>query len=87
MTRKDYELIAEHLRIAETNVTTRVDYGTYGEWKFAALATAVMIDAVADALAYDNSRFDRERFMKAARVDTSKAMASEAKFADREATV
>lgn len=80
MTRKDYELIAEHLRIAETDVTMRVHYRSDSQWKFAVLATAAMIDAVADALAYDNSKFDRERFMKAARVDVSKMAPAKAKF-------
>ncbi len=55
MTRKDYVLIAEALR------ESRPQMGGIEGWNCAAIG-------VADALARDNPRFDRERFLKAAGV-------------------
>jgi len=52
MTRKDYELIAKAIRCASAAP------GYAARNSFAAFA-------IADALASDNPRFDRERFLKA----------------------
>ena len=70
MTRKDYELIAEHLRIAEGELVRRFDDRyTKGARHTGCLAIQTMKESVADALAFDNARFDRERFMTAASYD------------------
>ena len=69
-------LLAEYLRIAERDVSMHSFYGSYREWETAQLAVAVMVNAVADALAGDNSAFDRGRFMEAARLPDAEARAS-----------
>ena len=76
MTRKDYVLLAEYLQIAERNVSLHSFYGSLREWETAQLAVAVMVGAVADALAGDNSAFNRVRFMEAARLPGAEARKS-----------
>jgi hypothetical protein len=62
MTRKDYILIAEALKSVDPQPTTpgddRVCRRTYQGWSCACIA-------VCNALANDNPRFDRDRFLKA----------------------
>lgn len=57
MTRKDYQLIADAIRRAS-------DAPGYAE------RNAFVAHEIADALALDNPRFDRERFLKAAGVQS-----------------
>jgi hypothetical protein len=57
MTRKDYILLADALRAARRYV---FDHGNTGEE-----AVAVASHFVIEALARDNPRFDRERFLEA----------------------
>ena len=73
MTRKDYTLIADYLRIAERSISLHTSYASYIEWQSAQLAVAATIHAVADALASENSQFDRLRFMTAARITGDEA--------------
>ena len=54
MTRKDCKLIAEVLR---TSRPYERDAVFYSGWEQA-------VDALADALSFDNVRFDRERFLE-----------------------
>lgn len=58
MTRKDYVLLAAALREARVEVTSNELYTVFKGWKRA-------VDALADALAKDNPRFDRDRFLAA----------------------
>lgn len=59
MTRKDYNALAASLKEIAVEIECT---GTRHAWS-AFIAT---VDAVADALAAENGRFDRERFMDAA---------------------
>ena len=59
MSRKDYEIIAAALAAARHGFVS-------DEYKQAVFITAGFI---ADALAADNPRFDRERFLAAARAE------------------
>lgn len=61
MTRKDYEAIARAIAQTRDLITRPVDSWTVD----GALDRAAM--AIADALETDNERFDRERFLTAAR--------------------
>ena len=63
MTRKDYVLIAAALAAAARNVTAAgmTDHTAHTVWQECAAT-------VADALAQDNPRFDRERFLTACEV-------------------
>lgn len=56
MTKKDYELIARALK--STHQTVNVPTRVAQQW-------ANDVCAIADALAQDNPRFDRERFLAA----------------------
>ena len=61
MTRKDYELIAKALKLARDNLTQ-------GQDSTALVCVGICnVNAirVADALANENPRFDRERFLEA----------------------
>ena len=60
MTRKDYILIAAALRDART-------YAAQHPEQFADVGVTI-VHTLADRLANDNPRFDRERFLKAAGV-------------------
>jgi hypothetical protein len=59
MTRKDYNALAASLMVIAIEIECT---GTRHAWA----AFAATVDAVADALAAENGRFDRERFMDAA---------------------
>ena len=61
MSRKDYEAIAAAIREEYDAWAAEGDSGTAGT---TALATAA--ENIADALAADNPRFDREKFLNAA---------------------
>ncbi len=61
MTRKDYVLIAEALKKARP---TPSDYNS------AHVQFRADVTLIADALANDNPRFDRERFLKACGVQS-----------------
>ena len=65
MTRKDYVLLADALARAARNVTAAglTDHTAHTTWCECAAT-------VADALARDNPRFDRARFLKAAGVQS-----------------
>ena len=65
MTRKDYILIAAALRD-----TLLIDCPTSDYLNGARAAYASAVARVADALGRDNPRFDRERFLKAAGVQS-----------------
>lgn len=52
MTRKDYEVFAETVRVLRWNLNSRA------EWE-------VVRGAIADTFARDSARFDRERFIAA----------------------
>jgi hypothetical protein len=54
MTRKDYVLLASHLRYARTGVSVSLLAG-FDE----------AVEAIADALASENHRFDRDKFLEA----------------------
>lgn len=60
MTRKDYILIAEALKVSRLRA----------EREDIALGNDYAAKAIADALGRDNPRFDRERFLKAAGVQS-----------------
>jgi hypothetical protein len=60
MTRKDYELIAGALNDQKPYFHQNPD--KWGEYQHCFLACR---DAIADALAADNPRFDRDKFLKA----------------------
>ncbi len=65
MTRKDYVLIAEALKNARPDPHgTTISRHRYDGWHVSACA-------LADALANDNPRFDRERFLKACGAESS----------------
>lgn len=72
MTRKDYVLLADALRLAMTHAETSV-YQTPQCRVEAVYATAYAIGRVADALARDNAHFDRARFLTAAGVAGGRA--------------
>jgi hypothetical protein len=61
MTKKDYKLIAAALKGAHVSLRVHFPVAAFLGWRVAA-------DRVADALAQDNPRFDRARFLKAAGV-------------------
>lgn len=65
MTRKDYVLLADALNRAARNLTAAglTDHSAHTCWCECAAT-------IADALAEDNPRFDRERFLKAAGVQS-----------------
>lgn len=68
MTRKDYVAIARALRYCEIELhEDAAGTMTPEERKGAALACAVIADEIAHVLKMDNPRFDRGRFMEAAR--------------------
>lgn len=60
MTRKDYELVAQALN--STQLAEVFSLPHFQQW-------TADVEAVADALAADNDRFDRERFLAACRGD------------------
>lgn len=62
MTRKDYNLIADAIK------NTRLPVSLTDERFYLMMlaATRTIAESVADGLAGDNPRFDRERFLKAA---------------------
>lgn len=62
MTKKDYELIASAIKSSDIG-TPLTDVGTAFQ-----NARRTMASNIADALIKDNSRFDRDRFLKAAGV-------------------
>jgi hypothetical protein len=66
MTRKDYILIAAALKEAraQTPVTDNINH------TFELLGNSTAARVIAHALAKDNPRFDRERFLEAAGTDT-----------------
>ena len=64
MTRKDYILIAAAIRTALEDIIREANRGVLLP-QFETLA-----DAIAKALASDNPRFDRERFLKACGVQS-----------------
>ena len=61
MTRKDYELIAKAIKAAKPSDSTMADYAEMTR----KLGWRNTVHSVAEALAGDNPRFDRERFLKA----------------------
>lgn len=61
MTRKDYVLIADALKCVRTSAAGRDE----GELEDRLAQWSEDCEAVADALANDNPRFDRDRFLKA----------------------
>lgn len=61
MTRKDYVLIAAALKRARVQ-------GAYSHDEHMRAGVDFAASCVADALAQENARFDRERFLKAAGV-------------------
>jgi hypothetical protein len=63
MTRKDYVLIAEAAATARPNPRSDRGKDWYDGWH-------VTVCALANALANDNPRFDRERFLKACGVQS-----------------
>lgn len=63
MTRKDYVLIAEAFKDAFKEIDMM--YLTGEEHDELSEGLSVGIESVADALARDNRRFDRDRFIKA----------------------
>ncbi len=65
MTRKDYVLIAAALRD-----TLLIDCPTESYLQGAKAAHVSAVTRLADSLARDNPRFDRERFLKAAGVQS-----------------
>lgn len=68
MTRKDYVRIAGALKWCEETLATGADLSA-DERTGAMLACAVIADELADELAAENPRFDRQRFLAAARRD------------------
>jgi len=62
MTRKDYIIIAEALFAARMDVPMNVEIG---HSRSAYRAIDMAVDMVAEQLAADNARFDRDRFVKA----------------------
>ena len=79
MTRKDYVLIAKALHSAELDLAM-LDTDSHAEYIAYRLSAAAMTESVADALASDNERFDRARFMEAARITDAEAASSGADF-------
>jgi hypothetical protein len=66
MTRKDYIVIAEALRITanRTRIDEKVEGGTYPHATSGVMAAS---EEIADALARDNRRFNREHFLAVVR--------------------
>lgn len=62
MTRKDYELIAAAIKATHDRIDQQTDFSHNGEQQRGVRRTAAHL---ADALAHDNPRFDRTRFLKA----------------------
>ena len=63
MTRKDYVAIAGAFQGAHTSLRVHFPVASFQGWR-------VAIDHVADALAKDNPRFDRARFLQACGVQS-----------------
>jgi len=65
MTCKDYITLARAINAAANHAATHAETPAHAAG--AAGAVADMVHFMADALAYDNARFDRERFITACR--------------------
>lgn len=69
MTRKDCELIAYAAKLAKPGESERA-LATPERWEAYCQQWADTVDCIADALAGDNPRFDRDRFLRACGVES-----------------
>ena len=70
MTRKDYELIAAAIRLANSKVERCLSQYGNDEWRYgASMAQATLESEILDALKAQNPRFDAQRFRQALRAD------------------